>query len=249
MNPQPHLNQVRSSGGIATSISLLLLSTFLFTTVSAQAATTKPVPKTSAKAAAKPTAKASPKAITKPNAMANPNANQDGGPRGEGFGARGAFVTLTNAQRSCLATNGFEMPVRPTGAPTFRPTDRPTARPTDMPNDGQGRGFGGNFDPAVMQAAFAKCGIELPTFGNRDDGAPGAGGAPALPGAKAPKVLPTKAAVVNPKQASFIKCMTTAGIKNSGAVLAYDQSDPDTAIALVKCQKSTGFVLPKKSKP
>lgn len=226
--------------GLVALVSLALLSQ------SSQAATPKPLPKASTKAA--------PKAITKPTGNAMPN----GGAEGRGFGGGGLFANLTDVQKSCLATNGFVIPVRPSGAPTARPTDFPTARPTDAPGangangqggqgGGQGRGFGRNFDPAVMQAAFSKCGIAVPSFGGRNGGAPGANGAPAQPGATTSKVAPPKAVAVSPKQAAFVKCMTMAGIKNLGAALAYDQSDPDTALALVKCKKSTGFVIPKKA--
>lgn len=195
----------------------------------------------SAKPTVKPTVKASAKPTTKPTGLANPTpAPGQGG--GRGFGGGGAFADLTDSQKSCLAKNGFTIPARPTDAPTARPTFSPGARPSFSPGqggpDGGGRGMGrGNFDPTVMQKAFAACGIAAPQFGN------GGGQPKAQPSMKAT----TKAAApANPKQTAFIKCMTSAGIKNSGSVLAYDQSDPDTAIALIKCQKSSGFTLPKK---
>ena len=195
----------------------------------------------SAKPTVKPTVKASAKPTTKPTGPANP-APAPGQGGGRGFGGGGAFADLTDTQKSCLTKNGFIIPVRPTDAPTARPTFSPGARPSFSPGqggaNGGGRGFGGgNFDPAVMQKAFAACGIAAPQFGN------GGGQPNAQPTMKAP----TKAAApANPKQTAFIKCMTSAGIKNSGSALAYDQSDPDTALALIKCQKSSGFTLPKK---
>jgi len=199
------------------------------------AASAKPTVKPTVKASAKPTTKPT----LKPNGFTNPTPDSGGGRR---FGGGGAFADLTDSQKSCLAKNGFTFPSRPADAPTARPTFSPGARPSFSPGqggpDGRGRGMGGgNFDPAVMQKAFAACGIAAPQFGN------GGGQPNAQPSMKAP----TKAAApANTKQTAFIKCMTKAGIKNSGSALAYDQSDPDTALVLIKCQKSSGFTLPKK---
>jgi hypothetical protein len=202
----------------------------------------------SSKATVKPTVKSSAKPATKPTGLTNPAPAAGQGASG-GFGARGGgmFAELTDANRACLTKNGFTIPLRPTDAPTARPTFSPGARPSFSPGqggaNGGGRGFGGgNFDPAAMQKAFAACGITAPQFGN------GAGQPIAKPLVTPKGKTPIKAAAtpVNPKQATFIKCMTAAGIKNSGAALAYDQSDPDTALTLIKCQKSSGFTLPKK---
>jgi hypothetical protein len=104
-----------------------------------------------------------------------------------------------------------------------------------------GGGGGPGFDPTVIASAFAACGLEAPIFG-------GQGPAVAAPKASGKATSPAKptVAAVSAKQKASVKCMTSAGIKSAGAALAYDQSDPDTALALVKCQKSTGFVLPKK---
>lgn len=211
------------------------------------AATSKPVAKPSAKATAKPSAKA----IAKPTGIAKPSQGVDGpgAPDGQrGFGGGGAFAALTDTQRACLEKNGFTIPVPPTDAAAPRPSFSPGARPSFSPGarpsgaPGQGRGFGGgNFDPTVMQKAFTACGIAAPQFGNRDDLPNPQTSMKALPKVSAKPVAPA-----NPKQAAFIKCMTAAGVKNSGAALAYDQSDPDTALALIKCQKSSGFTLPKK---
>ena len=199
------------------------------------AASAKPTVKPTVKASAKPTTKPT----LKPNGFTNPTPDSGGGRR---FGGGRAFADLTDSQKSCLAKNGFTIPARPTDAPTARPTFSPGARPSSAPGqggpDGGGPGMGGgNFDPTVMQKAFAACGVAAPQFGNNGR----------RPNAQPTIKATTKAAApANPKQTAFIKCMTSAGIKNSGSVLAYDQSDPDTAIALIKCQKSSGFTLPKK---
>ena len=99
------------------------------------------------------------------------------------------------------------------------------ARPTPGASRPAG-GFGGGFNSAKNQAAFKKCGVTLPTGGF------GGGGA-----------------VDTVKLAAFQKCMTKAGFKATGPGGRYDQSDPDTAIALIKCQKSTGFTLPTRGQP
>lgn len=101
--------------------------------------------------------------------------------------------------------------------PTFTPRPSNAPRPSFSPgaNNGQRRG---NFDPTAMQKAFKACKIAVPTFG-------GNGGFQN-----------------NPKFQAFQKCMTDAGIKATNG--RYDQSDPDTAAALIKCQKSTGFTMP-----
>ena len=101
--------------------------------------------------------------------------------------------------------------------PTFTPRPSNSPRPSFSPgaNNGLRRG---NFDPTVMQKAFKACKIAVPTFG-------GNGGFQN-----------------NPKYQAFQKCMTDAGIKATNG--RYDQSDPDTAAALIKCQKSTGFSMP-----
>ena len=211
-------------------------------TTNSFAASANPTPK----ATTKPMPAAKPSGLTNPTPAPGAQDGQGGG-RGFGGGRGGLFANLTDANRACLTKNGFTIPVRPTDAPTARPTFSPGARPSFSPGqggaNGGGRRFGGgNFDPAAMQKAFAACGIAAPQFGNPN------GQTNAKPSMAPNGKTPTKAATapVNPKQAAFIKCMTAAGIKNSGAALAYDQSDPDTALALIKCQKSSGFTLPKK---
>jgi hypothetical protein len=236
-----HYLPMKKIHSLAFAIATVASLTLIVGTTNSFAASAKPTPKASTK----------PMPAPKPTGLANPTpapGAQDGqgGGRGFGGGRGGLFANLTDANRACLTKNGFTIPVRPTDAPTARPTFSPGARPSFSPGqggaNGGGRGFGGgNFDPTVMQKAFAACGIAAPQFGNRD-------GQPNAQPSMAPNgKTPTKAvAPVNPKQAAFIKCMTAAGIKNSGAALAYDQSDPDTALALIKCQKSSGFTLPKK---
>jgi hypothetical protein len=104
-----------------------------------------------------------------------------------------------------------------------KPGAAPSARPSGTPNaSGAPRGFGGGtFNSPTTTAAFKKCGITLPTnnFGAQFN---------------------------SPKFLAFQKCMTAAGVKPTGGFGQYDQSDPDTAVALIKCQKSSGFTLPKR---
>ncbi len=98
------------------------------------------------------------------------------------------------------------------------------ARPTPTPGASRpAGGFNrGNFDPTKMAAAYKACKIALPAGGfNRARG----GFDPV-------------------KFQAFDKCMTTAGFKSTGGFGRYDQSDPDTAAALIKCQKTTGFTMP-----
>ena len=244
----PHSKQIRKS---KYSLVVTIALTLVFSTITATSFAASPSAKP--KVSAKPTAKATAKAIAKPTAMPTPGADGpgDGGPRGGGFG--GAFANLTDANKSCLAKNGFTVPqggangMRPSGAPTgVRPTGFPSGAPsgfpTGAPAGGPRMGGGAGFDPTIIAKAFSACGLEAPAFG----GPPGAGAT--VPNATSKAKTPAKpsAAAVSSKQTAFVKCMTSAGIKTAGAALAYDQSDPDTAIALVKCQKSTGFVLPKK---
>jgi hypothetical protein len=246
----PDSTQNRKSNS-KISIVVAIALTLVFSTITATSFAASPSAKP--KVSAKPTAKATAKAIAKPTAMPSPGADRrgDGGPRGGGFG--GAFANLTDANKSCLAKNGFTVPqggangMRPSGAPTgVRPTGFPSGAPsgfpTGAPAGGPRMGGGAGFDPTIIAKAFSACGLEAPAFG----GPPGAGAT--VPNATSKAKTPAKpsAAAVSSKQTAFVKCMTSAGIKTAGAALAYDQSDPDTAIALVKCQKSTGFVLPKK---
>ncbi|CAB4842773.1 unannotated protein [freshwater metagenome] len=126
----------------------------------------------------------------------------------------GRFTNLTSTQRSCLSKNGLTLP-KPGAA-------RPTSNPT-RPATGVNRG---NFDPTKMAKAYKACKIALPT------GAPG--GFNRDGGAGFDQV----------KFQAFQTCMTKAGIKSTGGFGQFDQSDPDTAIALIKCQKSTGFTMP-----
>jgi len=224
------------------------------TTATSFAASPSAKPKVISKPTAKAAAKSNANTMNKPTGVPSPGAAApDGGGPGRGrFG--GAFANLTDANKSCLAKNGFTVPqgganrMRPSGAPTgVRPTGFPSGAPsgfpTGAPAGGPRMGGGAGFDPTVIAKAFSACGLKAPTFGGEAQG-PG-GLDQKAPGKAAASVKPT-AAAVSAKQTAFVKCMTSAGIKTSGAALAYDQSDPDTALALVKCQKSTGFVLPKK---
>ena len=86
-------------------------------------------------------------------------------------------------------------------------------------------GFGaGGFNSAKTQASFKACGVKAPTGG--------------FGGGTFNSV----------KFQAFQKCMTKAGFTSTGFG-RYDQSDPSTVAALVKCQKSTGFTLPKAGQP
>lgn len=100
-----------------------------------------------------------------------------------------------------------------------------TAKPTLNPSRSPG-GFGtpGAFDTPKAIAAFKKCGVAVPTggFGGQFNSA---------------------------KFLAFQKCMTAAGFQATGGFGRYDQSDPSTVAALIKCQKSSGFTLPKPGQP
>lgn len=100
-------------------------------------------------------------------------------------------------------------------------TARPTPGATRSPG---GFGAGGTFNNAKTTAAFKKCGVVLPTggFGGQFNSV---------------------------KFQAFQKCMTKAGFQSTGGFGRYDESDPSTVAALVKCQKSTGFTLPKPGQP
>ena len=98
-------------------------------------------------------------------------------------------------------------------------TARPTPNPTRSP--GAFNGTRNTFNNPKTTAAFKNCGIALPTGGF-------GGGT-----------------FNSAKFQAFTKCMTTAGFQPTGGFGRYDQSDPSTVAALIKCQKSTGFTLPK----
>ena len=203
---------------------LSLLLTFSLLGGSADAATKSPAPKPVAskapvKAPVKATSAAKP-VVTKAPAMPSRAAN--GAANGRG-GFANQFTSLTTAQRACLTKKGITLPSpRPSGA----------ARPTGAPAAGaNGGGFGGarmSLDPVKLTAAYKACKIALPAGGFPSPGA-GRGGAGNFD--------PTKLA-------AFQKCMTDAGIASTGGMGGFDQSDPDTAVALIKCQKQTGFTLP-----
>lgn len=96
-------------------------------------------------------------------------------------------------------------------------TARPTANPSRSPG---GFAPGGTFNSPKAAAAFKKCGMNLPTGGFNGQ-------------------------FNSAKFQAFEKCMTKAGFQSTGGFARYDQSDPSTVAALIKCQKSTGFTLPK----
>lgn len=98
-------------------------------------------------------------------------------------------------------------------------TARPTPNPTRSP--GSFSGTRNTFNNPKEIAAFKKCGVTVPTGGF-------GGGT-----------------FNSAKFQAFQKCMTAAGFQPSGGFGRYDQSDPSTVAALIKCQKSTGFTLPK----
>jgi hypothetical protein len=168
-----------------------------------------------AKASPKATAKATPKATAKATPKASATFPKPSGAPAARDGSR--FGNVTTAQRACLKKQGITLPTP--GANQVRPTGapRPTVRPTGGPGFPAGGGISNS--PKTV-AAFKKCGITLPAVG-------GFGG-----GNFDPKKL-----------AAFQKCMTAVGIKSTNG-FQFDQSDPDTAVALIKCQKSSGFTLP-----
>jgi len=96
-------------------------------------------------------------------------------------------------------------------------TARPTPNPSRSPGTLSNRG---TFNNPKTVAAFKNCGIAVPTggFGGQFNSV---------------------------KFQAFQKCMTAAGFTPTGGFGRYDQSDPSTVAALIKCQKSTGFTLPK----
>jgi hypothetical protein len=103
--------------------------------------------------------------------------------------------------------------------PAPRPTGvRPTPNATRSPGS---FGAGNTFNDPKTVAAYKNCGITLPTGGF-------GGGT-----------------FNSAKFQAFQKCMTAAGFQSTGGFGRYDQSDPSTVAALIKCQKSSGFTLPK----
>lgn len=107
-------------------------------------------------------------------------------------------------------------------ARTGTPSARPTANSSRSPG---GFGTQGTFNNPKAIAAFKKCGVVLPTGGF-------GGGT-----------------FNSAKFQAFQTCMTKAGFQSSGGFGRYDESDPSTVAALIKCQKSTGFTLPKPGQP
>lgn len=223
----------------ALTVTAFALISILSSTSQSMAATAKATPKPTVKTSAKSTI---PTGMKSPGAAGNGSMNRGGG----------VFQNLTETQKACLTKNGFTPPDRAnfaggpnpgaSGRPSFNPSGRPSinpsARPSNFPSGGA-NGFrgGSGFDPTVMQKAFKACGIQFQGFG---------GGNQSPVPASTSKATPKASATVSAKQSTFEKCMTSAGIKKPAAALAYDQSDPDTALAAVKCQKSSGFTLPKK---
>ena len=105
-------------------------------------------------------------------------------------------------------------------------TGTPSARPTLNPSGTPGSfGARNTFNNPKTIAAFKNCGITLPTGGF-------GGGT-----------------FNSAKFQAFQKCMTAAGFQPTGGFGSYDQSDPSTVAALIKCPKSTGFTLPKPGQP
>jgi len=131
------------------------------------------------------------------------------------------FASLTTAQRGCLVKHGITIP-----APRSSSAPRPTPNPTGSP--GSFGGARGNFNPTKMAAAYKACGIKVPVGGFATGG---------------------QGAFNSAKFQAFQKCMVAAGITPTGGFGRYDQSDPSTVAALVKCQKSSGFTLPKPGQP
>jgi len=204
---------------ISASIFLATSLVLLSVAPASFAATTKP------KALAKTTAKskAAAKATVKPKAkvkVAAPKPITKPTARAEETRIN-RFASLTTAQRGCLVKHGITIP-----APRSSTAARPTPNPSRSPGSFAGRG---NFDPTKMTAAYKACGIAVPAGGFA------AGGFGAV--------------FNSAKFKTFQKCMTTAGITTTGGFGRYDESDPSTVAALVKCQKSSGFTLPKFGQP
>lgn len=169
----------------------------------------------------KSTAKATAKATAKPTAKAK-SFTPITKPTTAAEGARGGnrFANLTTVQRACLVKQGITIP-----APRSSTAPRPTPNPSRSP--GGFTGTRGNFNPTKMAAAYKACGIAAPIGG----------------------FTAGRGTFNSAKFQAFQKCMTAAGVTTSGGFGRYDQSDPTTVAALVKCQKSTGFTLPKPGQP
>ena len=179
------------------------------------------IPASNAAAKATTTPKAAAKATAKPTpkpsvkAKANPKITKLPTAGADGNRGGGRFANLTTAQRACLVKNGVTIPAPRAGSPTARPTPNPSRSP------GAFSSTRNTFNNPKTTAAFKNCGIALPTGG--------LGGG----------------AFNSAKFQAFTKCMTAAGFQPTGGFGRYDQSDPSTVAALIKCQKSTGFTLPK----
>ena len=207
---------------LAISLSFLLLSTFTGVSSSLSATAAQVTPKSSAKPTTKPAPKPVAKSATKPVL-----------PQSKTTGIRKPAVT-TDDQGGEVRGNRFanltatqKSCLSKNGFTVPAPGAANAPRPSFSPNPNRTPGAGGFGNPA-MNKAFAACKIALPTRG-----AGGFGG-----GNFDPK-----------KFQAFQTCMTTAGISSTGGFGQYDQSDPDTALALVKCQKSSGFTMPTRGAP
>jgi hypothetical protein len=142
-------------------------------------------------------------------------------PRAEKTQGGTRFASLTLAQRGCLIKQGITISVnRSSTAP--RPTPNPTGATSGI------GGARGNFDPTKLAAAYKACKITMPAGGFARGGF---------------------GAFNSPKFQAFQKCMVSAGMTPTGGFGRYDESDPSTVAVLVKCQKSSGFTLPKPGQP
>jgi hypothetical protein len=207
---------------LTISASLFLATSLVLVSVAPASFASTVKPKALTKATIKP--KVAAKATVKPKAKAKakiaaPKPITKPTARAEETGIN-RFASLTTAQRGCLVKHGITIP-----APRSSTAARPTPNPTRSPGSFAGRG---NFDPTKMTAAYKACGVAIPAGGFARGGF---------------------SAFNSAKFKTFQKCMTTAGITTTGGFGRYDESDPSTVAALVKCQKSSGFTLPKFGQP
>lgn len=203
---------------IPLTASLFLTSTALIIGTapdSFAASTVKATPKPSVKATPKATPKTKAKASPKTSTAMKKPANLGASTRPDGAAGEPGDVFASLTSAQRTCLTKAGVTLPTPGATRIPPTASPNA-------SRPAGGFAGGFDSAQSQAAFNKCGITLPTGGFN-------GGTNFDP----------------VKLKAFQTCMAKAGFKDAGGFGRYDQSDPDTALALVKCQKSSGFTLPK----
>ena len=165
-----------------------------------------------AKTTPKPSVKATPRATPKTNTKASPK-KSTAMKKPANLGATSRSDGASGGPGDVFASLTSAQRTCLTKAGVSLPTPGATrVLPTASPNASRpAGGFAGGFDSAKNQAAFNKCGITLPTGGF-------GGGANFDP----------------VKLKAFQTCMTKAGFKEAGGFGRYDQSDPVTAVPLIK---------------